>query len=325
MAQAEAKSRRPSGVSSRQQAAPRGRWGLRVSQRTEEIILAYACLAPWLIGFVVFSIGPMFASFALAFTNTDMLTGIKFIGLANFQELFHDKLAFKAWSVTARYALGAIPLGIALGMAVATLLNQNIPGRSVWRTLYYLPSVVSGIAVAILWSWIFNPRIGLINSAIKAVSGIQGPKWIFSEEWALPSMVIMSLWGVGGSMLLYLAGLQSIPTQLYEAAKIDGAGALARFRHVTLPMLSPTIFFTLILAIIGTFQFFTEPLVMTNGGPNNATLSVMLYIYRKSFQQLHFGYASLLAWVLFVIILACTLLVIRSSSIWVYYEGELRK
>ncbi len=310
---------------SREQTELQGGRGFRISQRTEETILAYACLTPWLIGFIVFSIGPMLASFALAFTNTDMLTGIKFIGLANFQELLQDKLAFKALGVTARYALGAIPLGIVLGMAVATLLNQNIPGRSVWRTLYYLPSVVSGIAVAILWSWIFNPRIGLINSAIKAVFGIQGPKWIFSEEWALPSLVIMSLWGVGGSMLLYLAGLQSIPTQLHEAAKIDGAGALARFRHVTLPMLSPTIFFTLILATIGTFQFFTEPLVMTNGGPNNATLSVMLYIYRKSFQQLHFGYASLLAWVLFVIILACTLLVIRSSSIWVYYEGELRK
>jgi multiple sugar transport system permease protein len=297
----------------------------RLSQRAQEAILAYACLTPWIIGFIVFTLGPMLASFVLAFTNTDMLTGVKFIGLGNFQEMLGDKLAFKSLSVTARYALGAVPLGICLSLVVATLLNQSIPGRSVWRTVYYLPSVVSGIAVAILWSWIFNPRIGLINAALKAGFGIQGPKWIFSEQWALPSLVIMSLWGVGGSMLLYLAGLQGIPTALYEAAKIDGAGAFARFRHVTLPMLTPTIFFTLILAIIGTFQFFTEPLVMTNGGPNNATLSIMLYIYRKSFQQLHFGYASLLAWVLFIIVLFFTLLVIRSSSLWVYYEGELRK
>lgn len=297
----------------------------RFSQSTQEAILAYACLAPWAIGFLVFTLGPMIASFVLSFTNTDMLTGIKFIGLGNLRELLQDKLAFQALSVTARYALGAIPVGICLSLGIAILLNQHIPGRSIWRTLYYLPSLVTGVAVAILWSWIFNPRIGLINTALKALFGIEGPKWIFSQQWALPSLVIMSLWGVGGSMLLYLAGLQGIPTVLYEAAKIDGAGAVHRFRYVTLPMLSPTIFFQVILMIIGTFQFFTEPLVMTNGGPNNATLSVMLYIYRKSFQQLHFGYASLLAWVLFMIILAFTLLAIRSSSLWVYYEGELRR
>jgi multiple sugar transport system permease protein len=252
------------------------------------------------------------------------LTGTRFVGLANFQEMLKDKLVLQSLSVTIRYALGSIPLGVALSLAIALLLNQDFPGRSVWRMLYYLPSVVTGVAVAILWSWIFNPRIGLLNSALKTV-GIQGPKWIFSEQWAVPSLIIMSMWGVGGNMLLYLAGLQGIPTALYEAAKIDGANTVQRFRHITLPMLSPTIFFTLIMGVIGTFQFFTEPLVMTQGGPNNATLSVLLYIYRKSFQQLHFGYASLLAWMLFVIILICTLFVIRSSSIWVFYEGELRR
>ena len=190
--------------------------------------------------------------------------------------------------------------------------------------LYYLPSVVSGVAVAILWSWIFNPRIGLLNSALAAF-GIKGPTWIFSEDWAIPSMILMSLWGVGGNMLMYLAGLQGIPTALYDASKIDGANSVQRFVRVTLPMLSPTIFFTLVMGVIGAFQFFTEPLIITQGGPNNATLSILLYIYRKSFEQLHFGYASLLAWVLFVIILACTLVVLRSSAMWVYYEGEVRK
>ncbi|MGQ9683050.1 MAG: carbohydrate ABC transporter permease, partial [Anaerolineae bacterium] len=294
------------------------------SQRAQETVLAYACLLPWIIGFVVFTAGAMLYSFYLAFTTTDMLTGTRFVGLANITEMLQDKLVAKSLMVTATYSLGSIPLGVVVSLAIAVLLNQELPLRSLWRTLYYLPSVVSGVAVAILWSWIFNPRIGLINSVLAAL-GIEGPKWIFSEQWAVPSLIIMSLWGTGGNMLLYLAGLQSIPTALYDAAKIDGATAIRRFQHVTLPMLSPTIFFTLVMGIIGAFQFFTEPLVMTNGGPNNATLSILLYIYRKSFVQLHFGYASLLAWVLFLIILAFTLLVIRSSAVWVYYEGELRK
>ncbi len=295
-----------------------------ISQRGQETLLAYACLTPWIIGFLVFTLGAMLVSLGLAFTTTDMLTKMKFVGLANAREMAADALVLKSLWVTARYALGSVPLGITVSLGIALLLNQDIPARGLLRTLYYLPSVVSGVAVAILWSWIFNPRIGLLNTALAAV-GIEGPSWIFSEQWAVPSLVIMSLWGTGGNMLMYLAGLQSIPTALYDAAKIDGANAVRRFLHVTLPMLSPTIFFTLVMGIIGTFQFFTEPLVMTQGGPNNATLSVLLYIYRKSFVQLHFGYASLLAWVLFLIILAFTLLVIRSSAVWVYYEGELRR
>jgi multiple sugar transport system permease protein len=298
--------------------------GIHFSQRAREAILAYLCLAPWIIGFLVFTAGAMIVSLGLAFTNTDMLTGVKFIGLGNVREMLSDKLFFQAARVTTIYALAAIPLGICLSLAIAVLLNQNIPGRSAWRTMYYLPSLVSGVAVAILWSWVFNPRIGLINSALRVI-GIEGPKWIFSEQWALPSLIVMSMWGVGGNMLLYLAGLQGIPTPLYEAAKIDGAGAMQRFRYVTIPMLTPTIFFTVIMGVIGAFQFFTEPLVMTRGGPNNATLSFMLYIYRKSFEQLHFGYASLLAWVLFMVILVVTVLLIRSSSIWVHYEGDLRR
>ncbi len=294
-----------------------------LSQQKQEWILAYACLAPWIVGFLIFTLGAMLVSFGLAFTNTDMLTGISFVGFENFKEMFRDPLELKSLTVTFLYALGSVPIGIACSLTIAVMLNQSIPGRGVLRMLYYLPSVVSGVAVAILWSWIFNPRIGLINSLL-AMLGIEGPKWVFSQEWALPSMIIMSLWGVGGNMLMYLAGLQSVPTELYDASKIDGANAVERFRFVTLPLLTPTIFFTVIMGIIGAFQFFTEPMIMTGGGPNNATLSAMLYIYRKSFNQLHFGYASLLAWVLFTIILLITLLIVRSSSIWVYYEGERR-
>lgn len=295
----------------------------RLSQQKQEWLLAYVCLAPWIIGFLVFTLGAMIVSFCLSFTVTDMLTGIRFVGFENFKLLFRDPLELKSLTVTFFYALGSIPIGIASSLTMAVMLNQPIPGRSVLRMLYYLPSVVSGVAVAILWSWIFNPRIGLINSILASI-GIQGPKWIFSQEWALPSMILMSLWGVGGNMLMYLAGLQSVPTELYDASKIDGANSGQRFRFITIPMLSPTIFFTLIMGTIGAFQFFTEPMIMTRGGPNNATLSAMLYIYRKSFEQLHFGYASLLAWVLFLIILVFTLLIVRSSSIWVYYEGERR-
>jgi multiple sugar transport system permease protein len=294
---------------------------ISISQKKQEWFLAYACLAPWFIGFLVFTLGSMLYSLGLAFTNSDMLTGIQFVGLDNFKELMGDALVLKSLSVTILYTLGAVPIGIASSLTIAILLNQGIPGRSVLRMLYYLPSVVSGVAVAVLWSWIFNPRIGLINSFLANV-GIDGPKWIYSEDWALPSLIIMSLWGVGGNMLMYLAGLQSIPSELYDASKIDGANSLQRFRFITIPMLSPTIFFTVIIGVIGAFQFFTEPLIMTHGGPNNATLSAMLYIYRQSFQQLHFGYASLLAWVLFMIILLVTVLIVRSSSIWVYYAGE---
>ncbi len=192
------------------------------------------------------------------------------------------------------------------------------------RTLYYLPSIVSGVAVSILWLWIFSPQYGLLNYALSVI-GIQGPRWVYSEQWAIPAFVIMGAWHAGSNMLLYLAGLQGIPTSLYEAASIDGAGSLARFIFVTLPMLSPTIFFNLIMTLTGAFQVFTQSYVMTGGGPNNATLTVVLYLYRKGFQQLHFGYASAIAWVLFVIIMAFTLLVLRSSAVWVYYEGELKK
>lgn len=300
------------------------RAGVLGTARRREAALAYACLTPWVIGFLVFEVGAMAYSLYLAFCNSDMLTGTVFVGLANFEEMIDDPLVGKSLSVTGLYAVGAVPLGVITSLAIALMLNEKVPLQGLLRTLYYLPSVVSGISVAILWAWMFNPRVGLINTAL-ALLGLDGPTWIYSEEWALPSLIIMSLWGVGGNMLLYLAGLQNIPTQLYEAAKIDGAGALRRLAHITIPMLTPTLFFTLVMGVIGAFQFFTESYVMTNGGPNNATLSIMLYIYRKSFQQLHFGYASALAWLLFVIIMLCTLLVIRSSALWVYYEGELAK
>ena len=306
-----------------------GRWQhpsewFHLSQRAREEIVGYLCIMPWLIGFLVFTAGAMVFSLGLTFFKTDLLSEFRFVGLDNYVKLAADPMFHKSLVITSYYTFVTVPLGLVVGMTIALGLNEKIPLQSLWRTFYYLPSVVSGIAVAILWRWVFNPDIGLLNQTLQLV-GIAGPRWLYSEEWAMPAFIIMGLWGSGGGMLLYLGGLQGIPTVLYEAARIDGANKWKTFWRITLPMLSPTIFFNLVMSIIGSFQVFTQSLVMTNGGPNYATLTMMLYLYRKGFEQLHFGYSSAVAWVLFLIILGFTLLVIRSSSAWVYYEGELRR
>jgi multiple sugar transport system permease protein len=199
------------------------------------------------------------------------------------------------------------------------MLNQGIRWQSFWRTVYYLPSVVSGVAVALLWAWLYEPRIGLFNTFLSWF-GIEGPRWIHDSRWAMPSIILMSLWGAGGAMLIYLAGLRGIPTQLYEAAQIDGAGSLRRFFAITLPLLTPTIFFNVVLNIIGSWQVFTQALIMTNGGPSDATLTAVLHLYRTGFQNGNFGYASAQAWLLFLVVLVFVLLAVRSASSWVNYE-----
>lgn len=298
------------------------RFGL--SQRTQEEIVGYLFILPWLIGFLIFTAGAMLFSFGLTFFKADLLTEAKFVGLANVTKVIQDPLFYKSLWVTSYYTFFTVPLSIVLGVSIAIGLNQELPLRSFWRACYYMPSIVSGLAVAILWTWVFNPDIGLLNQSLKLI-GLEGPRWLFSEQWAMPAFVIMGLWSSGANMLLYLGGLQSIPTPLYEAAKIDGASSWQRFWKVTLPLLSPTIFFSLITTIIGSFQVFTQALVMTEGGPNFATLTMVLYLYRKGFQELNFGYASTLAWALTLLILAFTALTLRSSALWVYYEGELKK
>jgi multiple sugar transport system permease protein len=207
------------------------------------------------------------------------------------------------------------------GMLLAILLNQKIRFQRFVRTVYYLPSVVSGVAVALLWQWIFSPDFGLLNALLGLV-GITGPAWLADEHTVIISFVIMSLWGVGAGMIIYLAGLQGIPSDLYEAAQVDGAGTMRQFWNITIPMLSPVIFFNVIIGVIAALQIFTQAYVMTNGGPHDASLFFMLYLYRNAFEFFKMGYASALAWVLFFYILALTLLVIRSSAIWVYYEGR---
>jgi len=211
---------------------------------------------------------------------------------------------------------------VALGCAL--LLNRQLIGKNVLRTMYYLPSVTSGVAISLLWMWIFDPNLGFFNDLLKRV-GINGPLWLQSEKWSKPAIILMSFWGIGGTMVLYLAALQGVPEQLYEAAELDGANSWQKFWHVTIPMLSPTILFTLVMGIIGSFQVFTQAYVMTNGGPLNSTLFYVLYLYRNGFVWLHLGYASAMAWILFIIILVITLLIFRSSPAWVYYEAKRGK
>jgi multiple sugar transport system permease protein len=310
-------------MATHQIARPRSRFHVS-SQRGQDILTAYLCLTPWLIGFLCFILGPMIFSFGLSFYESDLLIQNYFIGLQNYEELFNDPLFWQSIKVTAIYAFTSVPLGVITALLIALLLNQKIAGLGLWRTIYYLPTVISGVAIAILWLQIFNPRAGMLNNLL-AIFGITGPNWLFDSSWALPALVLMSLWSVGANVLLYLAGMQGIPTHLYEAATIDGATAVRRFWHITIPMLTPTIFFNVTISLIGALQFFAQALIMTKGGPNNATLSMVLYLYRKAFEQVRFGYASATAWVLFAIIITFTLLFQYSSKRWVYYEGETNR
>jgi len=299
----------------------------RLTPRARDTIAGYLFILPWLIHFFMLILGAMLASLVISFAKTDLLTGFKWVGLQNYRDLFKDPLFVKSLRVTAIYTFTVVPLGVIVALSIALLLNQKVAFLGFWRLIYYLPSVVSGVAVAVLWTWVLNPRFGLLNVGLMRLGIPQEslPRWIYSEKWAVPSFVLMGLWGAGGAMLLYLAGLQGIPTHLYEAAMIDGANAWQKFWHVTIPMLTPTIFFNMLMSIIGSFQVFTQVYVMTAGGPNNASLTIVLYLYQRGFINLRFGYASAIAWILFFIILFFTMLVIRSSTMWVYYEGELKK
>jgi len=296
-----------------------------LSPRARDNLAALFFLSPWLIHFFAMIATAMIASFVISLTKTDLLTGFTWMGLKNYAQLVKDPLFTKSLQVTAYYTFLVVPLGIVVALSIDLLLNQKVRGLGFWRLVYYLPSVVSGVAVAILWGWVLNPRFGLLNAGLMRLGITDPPRWMYSEQWAVPGFIIMGLWGAGGGMLLYLAGLQGIPTALYEAAEIDGANSWQRFWQITIPMLTPTIFFNLLMSIIGSWQVFTQIYVMTNGGPNNATLTMVLYLYRLGFINLRFGYASAVAWVLFAIILVFTMFVVRSSAAWVYYEGELKR
>jgi multiple sugar transport system permease protein len=306
--------------------------------RKRETLAGYLAIAPWAVGFLVFTAGPLVVSIVMAFCQWDVIGPARWAGLDNFRTMAHgDPLLPVALVNTLFYTVFSVPLGVVGALAVAMLLNTGIRGLRGFRTLYYLPAVTSAVAASVLWKWIFNPDYGMLNAMVDRLHllpllhalGLTNPKtgqmmWLVDENMAKPSLILMSLWGVGAGMIIFLAGLQGVPQALYEAADIDGAGAISKFRNVTLPMLTPTIFFTLIMGVIGSFQVFTQALIMTDGGPHNSTLFYVLYLYRAAFQDLRMGYASALAWLLFVIILAVTLVQFRFSR-WVYYEGGAPK
>jgi multiple sugar transport system permease protein len=275
---------------------------------------------PWLLQFVLFIVIPFAASFWLSLTDYRFRDFPRMIWLENYVDLASDEVFLKSIFNTLYYTVFHVPGVMIISFFIAILLNQKVQGMPLFRTLFYLPTVTAGVATAMLWLVILQPS-GILNQALGLV-GIPGPRWLTSTQWAMPGLIIMSFWTVGTTMILYLAGLQGIPHHLYEAASIDGAGHLRKLWHVTIPMMTPTIFLTLVLGIIGSWQVFTQALILTGGGPANATLFVLLYLYRKAFLIFQMGYASAIAWVLFVIILIFTLIQFLVARRWVYYEYD---
>lgn len=296
----------------------------RTRATRREALGFWLCVSPWVLGLLIFQLAPIVASLILGFTKYNISRPPTWVGLANYERAFTKDLVFwQSLKVTFNYALISVPLLLVLGMGLALLLNVQIPGVSVWRTLYYLPSILAGVAVASVWTYVYEPHFGILNTLL-AVIGVKGPSWMFNKQWVLPCLILISVWGVGGTMIIYLSALQGIPTALYESAIIDGAGILARFRNITLPMMTPVILFNIITGIISSFRAFTTAYVMTRGGPQNASMFYSLYLYFTAFRDVRMGYASMLGWILFLIILVLTLLVLKSSAGWVYYEGDVK-
>jgi multiple sugar transport system permease protein len=292
----------------------------RVSQRAKNNLTAYAFLSPWLIGVIAFTFWPFLSSIYLSFTRYNIVSPAKWVGLANYRMLLtQDELFWKSALVTIKYACISVPLAIVFGVALAMLLNANVRGMAAFRTIFYLPSIVPTVASSVLFIWLLNPNIGLINKLL-ALVGITGPAWLNTAPWAFYSLIFMALWGVGGSMVIYLAGLKDIPVQLYEAATLDGASGYRKMRHVTLPMMTPVIFFNLVMGIIGAFQTFTQAFVITpGGGPEDSTYFYSLYLYNRAWKYLDMGYASAMAWILFLVIVALTAAVFKTQKRWVHY------
>lgn len=284
-------------------------------------LTGYAFISPWLLGFLAFTLYPFLSSAYLSFTRYDIVTKPVWVGGANYRTLMtNDALFWKSLSVTFEFALVAVPLGVIFGVTLALLLNLNLREMGVYRTIFFVPSILPTVATSVVFLWLFNPEIGLVNRLLHAV-GVSGPEWLQSPTWALPSLVLLSLWAVGGSMVIYLAGLKDIPQHLYEAATIDGASSFQALRHVTLPMLTPVIFFNLVMGLVGVFQYFTEAYIMTQGGPEDSTHVYALYLFERAWRYLDMGYASAMAWVLFLIIMAVTGGLFLTQKRWVHYEG----
>jgi multiple sugar transport system permease protein len=288
-----------------------------------EYLAGYLFILPNLVGFLIFSAIPVIASLVLSLYKWDIVRAPEFVGLKNYVDLFHDPLFFKVLGNTAYFVLGTVPIGIVLAILLAVILNSKIGGLTWYRTAYFLPVVSSTVAVSLVWRWLYNPDYGLVNHFLwlAGVDGERLPQWLGSTTWAMPAIIFMSIWkNLGYNMVLFLAGLQGIADHYYEAAEIDGASKTQQFFFITLPLLTPTIFFVFIMSLIGSFQVFQQALIMSEGGPANATNTIVLYLYQNGFLYLKMGYASAMAYILFGIIMLITLIQFMSQKKWVHYE-----
>lgn len=299
---------------------PKPRRGLSKRDR-EHLRNGLLFCSPWIIGFSVFLLYPIIASFYYSLTEFSVLQPPAYIGWTNYRELLGDSVFRQAMVNTLYFAALALPLGMVVAIAIALLLNTDVKGMPLYRTIYFLPSLVPTVAAAILWLWIFNGEYGVLNYGLSKI-GIHGPNWLSSPVWVKPALIVLSVWGIGNSMVIYLAGLQDVPAHLYEAADLDGAHWLQKIRHVTLPMLSPVILFNLIIGIIGTFQYFAIPYVMApNGQPARSAYFIAVDLYDNAFSYLKMGYASAIAWILFLMIAVLTALAFWASKGRVHYGG----
>lgn len=278
---------------------------------------------PCILGFLIFALIPMGVSLVLSFMDYNFIRGGTFVGLANYKQLFGgaDPYFYKSLMVTIIYVLLSVPTAIIFAFFIALLLNTNVKGKGIFRTIFYLPSVVPIVAMAAIWMWIFNPDMGLANNLLKGMN-LPVSKWLSGESTVIPTLVFINLWITGSTMVIFLAGIQDVPRQLLEAVQIDGGGFFAKLRHVIIPLMTPTIFYNVVMGIITGFQIFTQAYIMTQGGPNNASLFYVYFLYREAFEFSRMGKACAVAWVLFVIIMILTAIIFKYSNRWVYYGGE---
>jgi len=297
----------------------RGIEGTRSAYFRSQWRSGWIAASPWILGFLIFTGGPILFSIVISFCDYDVLNPARFVGFANYHWMFtQDALFWKAIWNTAFMIVG-IPLGMALSLGIALPLNLKVRGIAVWRTLFFLPSIVPAVAASLLWIWILNPNVGLLNNVLAAF-GIHGPNWLQDEHTSKPALILMGLWSAGGGMIIWLAGLKGISASYYEAAALDGASAWQSLRHITLPLLTPYILFNLIIGLISTLQIFTQAFIMTQGGPVDSTLFYAYHLFNNAFRFLQMGYGSALGWFLFLAVFGLTLLQIKLSSRWVHYE-----
>lgn len=291
--------------------------------RRREAVAFYLFAAPWILGFLIWTVGPMLASLYLSFTSYDLFTAPQWIGVQNYSDLLSGDDTFRHALVNTFYfVIIGLPLNLVVSLATALLLNERLRGILFFRALYYVPSLVPSVASGVLWISLFDPQYGILDGILRFFH-LPSIDWLTDPTWIKPAIIIIMLWGVGSGMIIFLAGLQNIPEQLYESAKIDGAGVLGRFRHITLPLLTPTILFQVVIGLIGFFQLFDQIYVLTINRPDDSSITFMYYLFQTAFgsESNEMGYASAQAWVFFVIVMICTALVFKSSARWVFYEG----